>query len=584
MKNMTPRRALLSLGAALLLVSPACADLVILKSGQRIEGDVTEKGIGSYEVKTSSGTLLIAKVDVARIVKSVDAIMAEAEAIHAQARALYEEAVKIEDNNPASNAKLRQGVDLLKKMVKMYQEAREIYTDEKYAKLDDASVKAIQEMRLYRDKMHAEVIVKTTPEPKAEPKTDKPPVPTVRVKPGKPDLDALLAKAKGGDLDAAVAVGVYYDERDWSAAEAMKWYKPAADKNHPRALCRLGLLSAAGRTGKQDFAEAIRNFQKAEAAGFPIARVYLGQLHFDGRGVPKDLSKADESCDKAAPEIRKMAEDGDAEALCALAWMQLEGIGAEKSPEKAVESWKTAVEQDSGAALNQLGVFYQSPRGGSKIADALKWYLKAAELGYAEAQVNVGELLDVKDADTNDVHRAREWYSKAAAQGHPKGQHRLGKMFVFGKGGIEDAAEGVKLYRSALKTAADQTLQEVLNSLAYAYNQGLGVKADKKEAAKYLKSAADLGLPLAQYNMGIFIVKDQNNNYTEAVKWFLLAGKQGYGAASNLLGDCYSFGNGVKKDLGEAEKWYLAAVQQGVEKAAEGLERVRAEKKTPAKK
>ena len=157
-------------------------------------------------------------------------------------------------------------------------------------------------------------------------------------------------------------------------------------------------------------------------------------------------------------------------------------------------------------------------------------------------------------------------------------------MFVFGKGGVEDAAEGVKLYRAALRTATDQTLQEVLNSVAYAYNQGLGVKADKKEAAKYLKDAAGLGLPLAQYNLGIFIVKEQNNNYTEAVRWFLLAGKQGYGAASNLLGDCYSFGNGVKKNLDEAEKWYLAAVQQGVEKAAEGLERVRAEKKTPAKK
>jgi TPR repeat protein len=279
-----------------------------------------------------------------------------------------------------------------------------------------------------------------------------------------------------------------------------------------------------------------------------------------------------------------MAEDGDAEALCALAWMHLEGIGAEKNADRALEAWKAAAEQDCGAAIHQLGQFYQSPRGGSKGPDAVKWYLKAAELGYAEAQVNLGELLDVKDADTNDVHRAREWYLKAATQGHPKGQHRLGKMFVFGRGGVEDPAEGVKLYRSALKTATDQTLQEVLNSLAYAYNQGLGVKADKKEAAKHLKSAADLGLALAQYNMGIFVVKEQNNNYAEAVKWFLLAGKQGYGAASNLLGDCYAYGNGVKKSLDEAEKWYLAAVQQGVEKAGEGLERVRAEKKTPAKK
>jgi uncharacterized protein len=228
-------------------------------------------------------------------------------------------------------------------------------------------------------------------------------------------------------------------------------------------------------------------------------------------------------------------------------------------------------------------MFHLSARGGARTAEALKWLLKSAAQGHADSQVGVGEILDVKGAETEDLHKARDWYTKAAQQGHPKGQHRLGKMLVFGKGGVEDPAEGVKLYRSALRTATDQTLQEVLNSLAFAYNQGLGVKRDPREAAKHLKAAADLGLALAQYNMGIFIVTEQNNNWTEAVKWFLLAGKQGYGAASHKLGDCYSFGNGVKKNLDEAEKWYLAAVQQGVPTASEGLERVREEKKKAKK-
>jgi uncharacterized protein len=576
------RRIGLSLIFSLLLLSPAAADLVLLKSGQRIEGEVQEKG-SSYEVKTAAGTILVAKSDVARIVKSVEALTAEAEALHAQARKLYEEALKIEDDPPASNAKLRAGVDLLKKMVKLYQEARETYVEERYAKLDDAAVKAIQEMRLYRDKMHAEVVVKPAAEPKPEPAVDRPAVPTPKPPRGKINLDALLAKARAGDLDAQVAVGFYYEERDWSAVEAMKWYKPAADRNHGRALCRVGLLLSQGRTGKQDHAEAIRSFQKAEAGGSPFARVYLGQMSFDGRGVPKDLAKADEWCDKAKADLRKLADDGDPEALCAMAWMQLEGMGAEKSGEGALESWKAAGDQDCATALHQLGLFYLSPRGGAKNDEAVKWLHKAAALGHAEAQVALGELLDVKDAETSDLHKARDWYSKAAQQGHPKGQHRLGKMLVFGKGGVEDPVEGVRLYRTALLRATDQTLQEVLNSLAFACNEGIGVKRDPREAGKHLKAAADLGLPLAQYNMGVFVLQEQNKNYTEAVKWFHLAGKQGYGAASNILGDCYSFGNGVKKNLDEAEKWYLAAVQQGVAAAADGLDRVRAEKKKTKK-
>src|SRR5438045_1354545 len=155
MVNMSLSRLAIALGMLLLLVSPLRAELVILKSGQRIEGDVQEKGAG-YEVKTASGTITVAKAEVAKIVRSVDAIVAEAEALHAQARALYEEAIKIEDNSAASNAKLKAGVDLLKKMVALYHDARETYIEDRYARLDDAAVKALQEVRLYRDKMHAE--------------------------------------------------------------------------------------------------------------------------------------------------------------------------------------------------------------------------------------------------------------------------------------------------------------------------------------------------------------------------------------------------------------------------------------------
>jgi TPR repeat protein len=345
----------------------------------------------------------------------------------------------------------------------------------------------------------------------------------------------------------------------------------------------MGLLISKGRTGRQDYAEAIRNFQKAEAAGSPLARVYLGQMSFDGRGVPKDLAKADEWCDKAKADIRKLSDEGDAEALCALAWMQLEGMGAEKNPAAAVESWTSAADLDSATAQHQLGMFRLSARGGAKVPEAMKWLLKSAAQGHADSQVGIGEILDVKDAETEDIHKARDWYAKAAQQGHPKGQHRLGKMLVFGKGGVEDPAEGVKLYRTALRTATDQTLQEVLNSLAFAYNEGIGVKRDTKEAAKHLKAAAELGLPLAQYNLGVFIVKEQNSNWTEAVKWFLLSAKQGYGAASNILGDCYFLGNGVKKNLDEAEKWYLAGIQQGSDASKDGLERVQAEKKSKKK-
>ena len=63
MVNMTLQRLALTPGLCLLLLSPASAELVILKSGQRIEGDVQEKGSG-YEVKTTAGTMRTMYVNV----------------------------------------------------------------------------------------------------------------------------------------------------------------------------------------------------------------------------------------------------------------------------------------------------------------------------------------------------------------------------------------------------------------------------------------------------------------------------------------------------------------------------------------
>jgi tetratricopeptide (TPR) repeat protein len=53
------------------------------------------------------------------------------------------------------------------------------------------------------------------------------------------------------------------------------------------------------------------------------------------------------------------------------------------------------------------------------------------------------------------------------------------------------------------------------------------------------------------------------NNYTEAVKWYSKAAEQGDAKAQLYLGDCYLFSKGVKCDTTEATKWYLKSAEQG---------------------
>ena len=51
-------------------------------------------------------------------------------------------------------------------------------------------------------------------------------------------------------------------------------------------------------------------------------------------------------------------------------------------------------------------------------AEAFKWYRKAAEQGYADAQYNLGNMYDKGRGVPEDKAEALKWWRKAAEQGH----------------------------------------------------------------------------------------------------------------------------------------------------------------------
>src|SRR5262245_28782792 len=74
---------------------------------------------------------------------------------------------------------------------------------------------------------------------------------------------------------------------------------------------------------KRDYAEAIKWYRKAADKGNPFAMIHLGRMHEDGLGVPKD--------EKAAVRwYRKAADKGDAVGMGSLGYMYENGLGVEK--------------------------------------------------------------------------------------------------------------------------------------------------------------------------------------------------------------------------------------------------------------
>ena len=134
----------------------------------------------------------------------------------------------------------------------------------------------------------------------------------------------------------------------------------------------------------------------------------------------------------------------------------------------------------------------------------------------------------------------------------------------------KDYAEAVKW----LKKAADLGEPNAQYNLGLFYYNGQGVKQDFEEAVKWLKKAAGQSVVFAQYNLGVCYYGGQGvkQDYAEAVKWFRLAADQEFPAAQYNLGLCYATGKGVKKNRSEAKKWFRRAAELGNASAQKALE------------
>ena len=189
----------------------------------------------------------------------------------------------------------------------------------------------------------------------------------------------------------------------------------------------------------------------------------------------------------------------------------------------------TEEEAERGDAVTQYRLGSQYERWAQDYVEALKWYRKAAERGYFEAQFKLGEMYANGKGVAKDDVEALKWYRKAAEQRYATQFNHLGAMYYDGEGAPEDAAEAVEWYRKLTEQGSHgrELIQRAQFQLGFIYSNGEGVAQDHVEAAKWYRKVAEQGHAMAQY----------------------------------LLGDMYFNGTGVTKDHVEALKWYRKAAQ-----------------------
>src|SRR5579872_2055635 len=137
---------------------------------------------------------------------------------------------------------------------------------------------------------------------------------------------------------------------------------------------------------------------------------------------------------------------------------------------------------------------------------AFDYIHRSADLGFPPAEVMLGSLYDTGNSVTRGPGQAASWYKKAAVQDDPVGQWLLGRLIL----------------------------------------SGAVPPRDLNEAARWLQKSANHGDAFGQYLLGT--VKLERQDYAQAAIWFRKSAMQGLPQAEEQLGLLLMRGQGVNMD------------------------------------
>jgi TPR repeat protein len=322
--------------------------------------------------------------------------------------------------------------------------------------------------------------------------------------------------------------------------------------------------SAAGDSPDEKVKEIIA---KAESPSTDLrAKAILADMCLAGRGVPQDTAKAvklfreiDAWTDANQEKMAGYVPNGTGEIRFTLGEIYASGDTRVPKDLAEAEKWyRKAAKLGHTDAQYALGIIYQK----KDATEAVKWFRLAAEQGHVNSQLSLSlHYSQGTGVDENNEESAR-WVRKAAEQGNARAMSVLSAKYYLGSGVPKDDAEGARWEKLAAENGDGWIQVEYAKHLI----SGFGMPKDVPEGIKWLKRAAandrKRGGMTAQARLGFLYLKGYEGvvkDEVQAVRWLLMAAEQGDHGSQRALGECYLNGTGVKQDEVEAYAWLSQA-------------------------
>ena len=261
-------------------------------------------------------------------------------------------------------------------------------------------------------------------------------------------------------------------------------------------------------------------------------------------------------------EAQRGAEQGSMLHQYVLAEYYAKGTGG-VMPDlaKAAEWYKKSAEQGYALAQYEYAVFLETGRGAVKVdlPKAAEMYRKAADLGVPSAQVRMGiALLYGELGFTQNGPMAVKYFESAVAQGNVAAKIHLAGCYAAGLGVKQDLAKARSIYLHAAQSGdpaamcalgmfliqqQEQTAALVWIRQAARMGDGQGLyllgcmEKDNRNMAAYFQQAAERGYPYAYYSLGLcyYDGRGVEKNRKLAMKWIRRAAEAGVPEAQNFL-------------------------------------------------
>lgn len=347
----------------------------------------------------------------------------------------------------------------------------------------------------------------------------------------------LTYSAESENNDAIVYLGNFYSQKGKDDSGKFKtafdWLMKGASNGDKRCQYGVAKLYLNGLGVLKDYSEAMKWFSLSANQKFDLATVAIGRMYEEGSGVPVDKAEA-------VRWYHTAAFSGSADGQFWLAKAYENGSGVTQNMQEAISNFKKAAEQGDRNSMYQLGYIYYTGEGGTTpdFWLSVNWLEKSASAGLVSASRFLAMMFS-KEGLYKNLDQQEKWLKFSCELLDIESMYLYGEFLLAKRSTF--LANNSNLFDQTINEKQKQILQDAITWLIRASSGGnadaanrLGVVYDSinddANAMVYFKKAANLGLPVAMFNVGYLYEtkKAFGKNKVEAMMWYRMALDKGY--------------------------------------------------------